>query len=669
LPLDFRGSRINDVGMTFSRMLLLTSVLIATPALAQTTQPTSPVAVKLLEAPAAMSSPGVPPIPMELVNRVRDYTEFRGASPMSWHPKQRQMLIRTRFGNVSQGHLLGGPMMMREQLTFFPEGIGGAGFARHDDSYMLIVADVGGSEFNQLYRFDLATRQVTLLSDGKSRNSGGSFSNANDQIVFTSTRRNGRDNDFYRMDPKDPASSKLLAEVEGGGWGVADWSPDDSKILVARGISVTSSELYLMNAVDGTMKKIAPKEGERISYDGGAFLPDGLHILTSSDRDSEFSRLVKLNTETGVEEVFAGPFQGDVEGFTLTLDGSVVAISVNEMGRSRIRVFEVATQKEIALPELPVGQISLSGFRPGTRELALTVNSSRAPGEVYSLDLVTGQLHQWTKAEGAVNTASFVEEELVKWKSFDGLEITGWLSRPDPKKFPGKRPIIINIHGGPEGQARPGFQGRSNYYLNELGVAILYPNVRGSTGFGKTFVELDNGFKREDSVKDIGALLDWVAQDAGLDASRVMVTGGSYGGYMTLAVATLYPDRIRCASSSVGISNFVTFLTNTQAYRRDLRRVEYGDERDPKMREFLESISPLNRADRIVVPMMIVQGANDPRVPVGESEQIVNSLRSRGHDVWYLLAADEGHGFAKKENSDFQFYATVLFIKKHLLGG
>jgi dipeptidyl aminopeptidase/acylaminoacyl peptidase len=254
----------------------------------------------------------------------------------------------------------------------------------------------------------------------------------------------------------------------------------------------------------------------------------------------------------------------------------------------------------------------------------------------------------------------------VRWKSFDGKTISGWLYRP-PAKFTGKRPVIVNIHGGPEGQSRPIFQGANNYYLNDLGVAIIYPNVRGSTGYGKTFTKLDNGFLREDSYKDALALLDWIKTRSDLEADRVMVMGGSYGGHMTLAISTYYPDRIRCALDVVGIGNLVTFLENTSAYRRDLRRVEYGDERDPKMREFLNRIAPLNNAAKITKPLFVVQGGNDPRVPLSESVQMVETVRKHGTPVWYLMAKDEGHGFAKKKNRDFLLDSTVLFIREHLL--
>ena len=225
------------------------------------------------------------------------------------------------------------------------------------------------------------------------------------------------------------------------------------------------------------------------------------------------------------------------------------------------------------------------------------------------------------------------------------------------------------IHGGPEGQARPGFLGRWNYFLDELGIAIIQPNVRGSTGYGKTFVALDNGMKREDSVKDIGALLDWIRAQPDLDADRVATEGGSYGGYMVLAVATNFPDRIAGTVDIVGIANFVTFLESTESYRRDLRRVEYGDERDPAMRAFLTRISPINNAQKIKAPLFVVAGLNDPRVRYTEAEQIVGAARKNGMPVWYLLADNEGHGFARKANADFLFYAMAEFFQERLLRG
>ncbi len=627
----------------------------------------SSVVIDAIAVPDQLKLDGVPAIPQSIADEVARYTEFRGASVLSWHPTERSMLMRTRFGNTSQAHVLAGPGMARQQITFLPDGINWAGYPRRRSDFMLVGADVGGSEFGQIYRLDFQTRDLTLLTDGKSRNGGAVWSWGGDVFMYTSTRRNGRDNDFYVMNPLDPASDRLLLERDGGGWGILGFSRDDKQVLFGRYISVESGELWLMNADGTNVRKIAPAEGRKVSYDGGVVLGDGATVLTSSDGGGEFTRLVLLDVATGVETPLTPEIPWDVEGYSVSTDQKLVAYAINEAGRSVLRLMDLERRLEIPLPGLPSGQIGGFSFRPNGRELSFVLNSARSPGEIWSVHVETGEVTRWTTAEGAMSTRDFVEPKLIEWKSFDGLSISGWLYAPDPGRHPGKRPVYISIHGGPEGQARPGFMGRMNYLINELGIAVIFPNVRGSTGFGRTFVSLDNGMKREDSVRDIGALLDWIKTQDNLDADRICVTGGSYGGYMTLASAVHYSDRIRCAISSVGISHFVTFLESTQAYRRDLRRVEYGDERDPEMRKFLHEISPLTRVDSMNVPMMIVQGANDPRVPVGESEQIVQSLKGRGIEVWYLLGLDEGHGFAKKDKSDFQFFATIEFLRRHLL--
>jgi dipeptidyl aminopeptidase/acylaminoacyl peptidase len=358
----------------------------------------------------------------------------------------------------------------------------------------------------------------------------------------------------------------------------------------------------------------------------------------------------------------------DIEEFKLSPDGKTIAFVANEDGVGTLHLLDTATGKEKPLPSpLPAGSVLDVKWHRNSKDLGFVLVSARSPSDVYALDVETGKVDRWTESEtGGLNTSAFAEPELVCWKTFDGRSISGFLYKP-PAKFAGKRPVVINIHGGPEAQFRPSFLGRNNYFLNEMGVAILFPNVRGSSGYGKTFLTLDNGFKREDAYKDIGALLDWIKARDDLDADRVLVTGGSYGGHMTLAVAWYYPDRIRCAVDIVGISNFVTFLENTESYRRDLRRAEYGDERDPEMRKFMERIAPVNNAHKMKKPMFIIQGKNDPRVPLSEAEQMVATLKKHGTPVWYLMAKDEGHGFAKKKNADYQFYATVLFMQEYLL--
>jgi dipeptidyl aminopeptidase/acylaminoacyl peptidase len=610
----------------------------------------------------------VPSIPLTLVESVGRYTHFRAARFNSWHPNRREMLIGTRFADAAQIHHVAVPGGARTQLTFFPDSVAAARYQPTTGDYFVFSKDRGGDENFQNYRYDLSTGAVTLLTDGKSRNQLGIFSRAGDRMAYGSTRRTGNDVDFYVVNPLDPHSDRLLTKNQGGGWAVLDWSPDDHTLLVQEMISINQSFLWLVDATTGAKSPLTPHEkAVLIAYRGGQFARDGKGIYLATDKDSEFHRLAYLDQATRQLTFLSSHIPWDVEAFDLSEDGKMLAFVTNEAGVSVFHLLDIAGGKEIPAPKIPVGIIAEIRWHKNNRDIGFTFSNAQATGDAYSIDITTGAIARWTSSEtGGLNTAEFPNAELIRWKSFDGREISGFLY-PPAKKFTGKRPVVIEIHGGPEGQARPMFQGQRNYFMNELGAAVIYPNVRGSSGYGKSFLLLDNGFLRENTYKDINALLDWIATRPDLDAERVMVTGGSYGGHMTLAVSTFYSDRIRCAVDVVGISNLVTFLENTSGYRRDLRRVEYGDERDPKMREYLTSIAPLTNVDKIRKPLFVVQGANDPRVPRSEAEQIVKALQERGTPVWYLLAKDEGHGFHKKRNADFEFYATILFMQEYLL--
>jgi dipeptidyl aminopeptidase/acylaminoacyl peptidase len=612
---------------------------------------------------------GIPPIPTSLAATVARYTDFRDASLQDWHPTKREMLISTRFADTVQIHRVSIAGGARYQLTFFPDRVAGARYSPATGDYFIFGKDIGGGEWFQSYRYDFSTGAVTLLTDGgRSQNGLGVWSNAGDRTAYGSTRRNGKDRDIWLMNPLDPKSNRLLLEVEGGGWTPGGWSPDDRQLVVGEGISINESHLWLVDVATGEKKLLTPKGGaEKVAYGRAVFSKDAKGLYVVTDKDSEFQRLAYIDLATGAHTYLTSHINWDVDEFDLSYDGKTIAFVSNEDGIGVLHLLDTTTRKEKPAPTLPSGSVSGIEWHRNNLDLAFHLASARASVDVYSMDTQTGKVDRWTFSEtGGINTEQFSEAELVRWKSFDGKAISGFLYKP-PASFAGKRPVIINIHGGPEGQFTPGFLGRNNFYLNELGVAIIFPNVRGSTGYGKTFVELDNGTKRMDSVRDIGALLDWIKTRPDLDAGRIMVTGGSYGGFMTLAVATNYNERIRCALDVVGISNFVTFLQNTEAYRRDLRRVEYGDERNPEMRAYLEKTAPLTNAQKITRPLFVVQGYNDPRVPRTESEQMVATVRKNGSPVWYLMAKDEGHGFAKKKNQDFLFYATAQFIQEHLL--
>jgi len=614
---------------------------------------------------------GVPSIPASLVETAGRYGSYRSATLADWSPTRREMLIATRFADTAQLHVVKMPGGERQQLTFFADAVTGGRFHPNGGDYILFAKDIGGGEWYQLYRYDVASGDVTLLTDGKARNLPGPWSSGGDQIAYMSTRRTGKDTDLWVMNPADPKSDRLLAKLEGGGWGPEDWSPDDSKILLKEEISLNEAYLWLVDAKTGEKTALMPngtKRGDKIAYGDVRFSKDGKGLYVTTDSGSEYMNLAYV--ELGRPEIkfliTGAGAKWDVERFDLSHDGQLIAYVKDEDGVSVIHVRRTANQGEIPLRNAPVGVVTNLRWHQNGHELGFSLTNARGPGDCYSLDVATGKLERWTTSETAVKTDAFPQAELVRWKSFDGKEISGFLYKP-PAKFTGKRPVLVVIHGGPEGQTQPTFVGRSNYYLNELGITLIYPNVRGSTGYGKTFSLLDNGFKREDTYKDINALFDWIGTRPDLDAERIAVTGGSYGGHMTLAVSTFYSDRIRCSVDIVGMSNLVTFLEHTEAYRRDLRRVEYGDERDPKMREFLEKIAPMNNIEKIKKPMFVIAGKNDPRVPVSESQQIADALKKQGTPVWLLIAKDEGHGYRKKGNQDFQFYATVEFLQEYLL--
>jgi dipeptidyl aminopeptidase/acylaminoacyl peptidase len=330
-----------------------------------------------------------------------------------------------------------------------------------------------------------------------------------------------------------------------------------------RYVSATRIEIWALDPLTGARARLLPTaatpENVAVAYGELAFSrnPDVLFVTT--DRDGEFQRAARVDLASGRHDYF-GPANWDVETLDVSPDGRTIATVTNEAGVGVLRLWDADTLAEKSRPAVPIGAVSRLAWHHDSRHLGFNLNSARSPGDVYALDTTTGTVSRWTesKVEG-LDPATFAVQQPIRWTSFDGREITGFIARP-PARFTGRRPVMIQIHGGPEGQARPGFLGRWNYYVNELGVAIIEPNVRGSSGYGKTFISLDDGMKREDSVKDIGALLDWIATQPDLDPARVVVAGGSYGGYMSLAVAATYPERIAGAIDVVGIANFVSFL-------------------------------------------------------------------------------------------------------------
>lgn len=624
---------------------------------------------------------GIPPVPASLVEQVARYTDFRGHNLVEWHPQRRELLVshRRAGGNTLQLFRVTAPMAEPEPLTDFSEPVRRATWEPLRGEFLVFARSNGGDEADQLYRLDLDSRNVTLLTDPTRRHGIEQWLNRSSQLLVSSvpldrTAQGGSRDEVSQVltliDPAQPTRQRRVAELPGTGWAVGGVSRDDRQVALTRYLSATESQVWLLDLASGRRTQVLPAPGskEQGTFFAGPFQPDGQGLWVRSDRAGEFRQLWRYDLRRRTMQPVSAHIPWDVDGLETTRDGRLLVAQVNVDGRGELRLFDARTLKERPAPALPAGSVREIGVHPGSGEIAVAIDGPQGPSAVVSLLPTGDRTEPWTRAQAApgVDPTRFVDQQTVRWKSFDGRSISGLLSLP-PERFSGRRPVLIDIHGGPAAQARMGFLGRDNHYLEELGIAIIRPNVRGSSGYGRSFLTLDNGMKREDAVKDIGALLDWIAAQPRLDASRVVVRGGSYGGYMSLAVAATYPDRIAGAIDIVGISNFVTFLRSTESYRRDLRRVEYGDERDPAMREFLERISPTTNAAKIVKPLFVVQGKNDPRVPYTEAEQIVARARERGTPVWYLRAENEGHGFQRKENADYLFWATTLFLRETLL--
>ncbi len=611
---------------------------------------------------------GIPEIPQRIIDRMFQYQSTREASFQDW-AHGGGMLVSTRFGETSQIHYVASPGAARRQITFFDEPVRGASVCPDPQRKgFLFSRDVGGGEAYQIFWYDLLTAKSTMLTDGESRNGSALWSNKGDRFVYYSTRRNGRDWDLHLATVDKPGESKPILE-KGGFWFPVDWSPDDRQLLATSYVSANESTYYILDVESGEATQINPGE-EQISYGGALWSRDGKGIFITSDEGGEFSRLKYYDLEKKTFTVLTPDLNWNISGMDLSEKGDLLAFTANEDGIGRAYLMDTATRVHRPIAGVPLGQVGGMLFHPDGTRLAMSIETARSTTDVYTLELKDRNLVRWTYSEvGGLNTDGFVDPQLIHFDTFDKVDgkprqISAFYYQPAGE---GPHPVVINFHGGPESQYRPGFSPLVQYAVNELGIAVLAPNVRGSNGYGKSFLLLDNGFKREDSVKDAGALLDWIAARPELDASRVAVMGGSYGGYMVLAAMTHFNDRLKAGIDVVGISNFVTFLENTKDYRRDLRRVEYGDEQDPAMRKHLQAISPLTHVKKITRPMLVVQGLNDPRVPVGEAEQIVAAIRDNGGKAWYLLANDEGHGFRKKSNRDFYYWSMILFLEEHLL--
>ncbi|MYD79555.1 MAG: S9 family peptidase [Gammaproteobacteria bacterium] len=613
------------------------------------------------QVPANVETRGVPEVPQEVVESLFRYQNARSAGLVNWF--RDGILISTRFGDTSQLHYVEQPLGARRQLTFKKEPVGGAIVSpTGEDEGFIFTMDTGGSEFYQIFHYDFDTGDITLLSDGKSRYTGIQFTHDGSGIGYTTTERNGTDWDLHIR--QFDGSKRILQEDQGIGWSIDDFSPTGDRALISQCISNTETKLYEIDLKSLKRKRLLEDKGQ-ISIGTTKYDAAGSNIYFTSDMDSDYRAIWTLNLESGATENIVSNLNWDVSFFRFSQSRNKMAYVVNEAGYSSLFLLDLDSQQSKEITPSELGHVYGIRFSKDEQQLGFSYQTPVSNTDVYALNLEDNTLTRWTQSElGELRTEQFVRPELVKYTSFDELKIPAFVFEP---RGDGPHPVLVYIHGGPASQYRPGFSPTFQYYVNELGLAVIAPNVRGSRGYGKHYMTLDDWRLREDSVRDIGALLDWIETQPQLDSSRVAVIGGSYGGYMVLASLVHYNDRLKVGIETVGISNFVSFLERTQGYRRDLRRAEYGDERDPGMRAFLESIAPLNHVDKIKAPLLIGQGLNDPRVPAYESEQIAAAVSKTGVPTWYVLAKDEGHGFRKKDNRDYWSQTVVYFLQKHLL--
>lgn len=657
------------LGLAISAMTLSTSVAIAQDS-------AKPQAAGDKRQIGQMVLDGIPEIPDSVRERMMQYLEVRPHSLAGISDDGKTLLVQTRFSETNQLHLVREPMGMRKQITFFDEPTSGRFLPGSGADYVVFAKDKGGDECRQYYLMSMKDGNWKLLTDGKSRHDGPSISRSGKKMAYTGTARNSKDFDLYYRDlstvnvadPKPLEPAQMIWEVEGQYY-AGEFSPDESKLLVQQYISERETHWYVVELATKKQMRITP-ESPAAYYGSATWSTDGKSIFITSDRDGEFRKLYSLNFDAGEWKCLTPDLKWDIEDVAVDPAGKGIAYVVNEDGYSRVYFADAHGNGGKKVDAIPNGVIGGLAFASKGGVIAFSVNSATTPSDVYTITFPYAKLTRWTESEvGGLNPASFVEPSLIRFPTFDQ-------DNGKPRVIPafyykgrgtGKRPVVIYTHGGPESQYLPNFSSVVQYWTIELGISVIAPNVRGSTGYGRSFHQLDNDVRREDSVKDVGALLDWIEKQPELDQKRVGIFGGSYGGYMVLGSLVNFPERFKAGIDIVGITSFISFLETTPVFRRDLRRAEYGDERVPEVRAVLEKISPLNQAEKIKAALFVAHGKNDPRVPYTEAEQIVAKVRSLGSPVWYALALDEGHGFGKKPNRDITSMLYAMFWEKHLL--
>lgn len=567
------------------------------------------------------------------------------------------LLVLARHDASTQVHRVREPLATREAVTALPDPVIQAAPVPGRRDLVTVRTDPGGSEDYHISVLRPPSEVVASPSRRGERHGSFRWSPDGAWLAFTANRRHPVYMDLC-VAPAGALSEPRVIGGSDGLWNVVAFSRDSRRVVVRDFRTVLDSRLWLVEVEDGSSTPVALPGGARAATLDARMGPSGA-LYVATDRGEEHVRLFRFEPPDRLEPLGGQP-PWDVEGIAVSPDGGALAYVTNERGYSVVRVLELRGGSERALA-IPPGVVrGLTWLRAGV--LAFNHDPGTRPQEVCTYALDRDELVRWTSTPAP---GTPIEPVLTEVESFDGVPVPALVYRP---RTEGPHPVLLWIHGGPEEQHRPTYNPIIQYVAGELGVAVVAPNVRGSRGYGRTFLSLDDGLRREDAIRDVGAVLDWVAAQPDLDAARVGIHGASYGGFVVLASLARYPDRFVAGSDLVGISDIATFLENTRPYRRDLRRLEYGDESDPETRVFLDAISPLSRAHLIRAPLLVAHGANDPRVPVGEALQITDAVREAGTEVWLMVAPGEGHSFARRPSRDAFYRLFSRFLERHLLG-
>ena len=620
---------------------------------------------EFIKPPADLEMGGVPPIPKSLASDVSRYTRIYGLPLAGWAPDKRELWIKdiSQFTHISSISLPGEkPKVMKHiprpgiyDIYIQPQG-----------HYLIYNQDKDGTEKYQMHIYDLRSGKSTLLSDNNARDTEFVWSNNGEQVAYSSTA-GGNGVSLYLINPLKPESKRLLVKSDGNYIKAFAWSPDDKLVAYCEYMGMKAARLWIIDVETQVKTMLSNRSSIEDDYDIPQFSKDGKGIYVMTNYRSEVNRIAYVDLRTRRYEFLNTDMRWDVEDFQLSHDGQFLAFSINEYGISRLHLYDIANKRKKTITGLPLGVISGLTWNRTSTDCAFNFKSSNAPNDIYSVAAATGSVERWFQSySNGVNLEQFPKPELIRWKSFDGRIISGFMYQPS-RQYSGKRPVIIDLHGGISDQVRPAYIYADNYIINELGIVKIYPNYRGSGGYGKTFAKLDNGFRREGAIKDIGALLDWIKSRPDLDPEKVIVQGASYGGFMALSVAIWYNDKIRGSIVESGISEWVSAISNLDVNFRDLWREEFGDEREPKARNYLIRISPLYNIKQNHKPIFLIHGHKDPRVSIRHAEGILSVMKQTEVPVWHLFAKSEGHSFSAFVNWEIKMLAIILFIQEYLI--